>query len=281
MTLPGLDDRQAMLAATWLPDAALMANLSWGLTDSTVLHVASRGEEFILKAGGPHNSHISREITAYETVVPALAARGHAPRMLHGDRSARILVLPHIPGALIDEGPLESDRDTVRQAGDILSTLHGMAKTVDDTIENGLVRAALRWLDKPNRILPRTAAIARSVLEAYEAGPATVVPSHGDYSGRNWIRSDKLVVIDFGRFGYRPARQDFLRLYVRRWHDHPAEREWFFDGYGEAGEAEGYRWWVDVLREAVATTGWAHKVGDRAFEEQGLRFIDVALAELE
>lgn len=276
-----LDSRQQALLAQWAPHAKLAADLSWGLVDSTVFHMAAGEQEIIVKAGGPDNAHIAREITAHETAVPLLAERGWASRLLHADRDARILVTTYIPGTLIDTGPLESDPAILRQAGEILAVLHGSDSMIDPTIEQNLMKAALRWLDRPNGIEPITADRARAVLSAYQPGPVTVVPSHGDYSGRNWLQTRSgIAVIDFGRFGHRPARQDLLRLFFRRWHDHPADREHFLEGYGSGSAIEGHEWWLDVLREAVATAGWAHKVQDRAFEEMGLRFIDIALGEL-
>lgn len=277
-----LDSRQQELLAQWAPHAKLTADLSWGLVDSTVFHMAAGEQEIIVKAGGPDNAHIAREITAHETAVPLLAERGWASRLLHADRDARILVTTYIPGTLIDAGPLESDPAILRQAGEILAVLHGSDSMIDPTIEQNLMKAALRWLDRPNGIEPITADRARAVLSAYQPGPVTVVPSHGDYSGRNWLQTRSgVAVIDFGRFGNRPARQDLLRLFFRRWHDHPVEREHFQEGYGSASAIEGHEWWIDVLREAVATAGWAHKVQDRTFEGLGLRFIEIALTELE
>ncbi|AZN30896.1 aminoglycoside phosphotransferase family protein [Flaviflexus salsibiostraticola] len=278
--LPGLTQRQAELVREWFPRAELIADLSWGLTESTVLQMSTGAQNVVIKAGGHHNSHIAREIRAYETVVHSLAERGAAPTMLRADREQRLLALTHIPGVLVDGGPLESDPVTLRAAGELLGELHGMGSSVDQAIEANLVRAALRWFDRPHRIPAAAAARARRALEDYEPRPAVVVPSHGDYSGRNWIAADQLVVIDFGRFGHRPARQDLLRMHFRRWHDHPEERVAFFSGYGDIADADGHRWWLDVLREAVATAGWAHKVGDEAFEVLGLRFIDVALDEI-
>lgn len=277
-----LDYRQQELLAQWLPHAKLTADLSWGLVDSTVLHMAAGEQEIIVKAGGPDNTHIAREITAHRTAVPLLAERGWAPTLLHADRDARILVTTYIPGTLIDSGPLESDPAILRQAGEILAVLHGSDSKIDPTIERNLMKAALRWLDKPNGIDPIAAERARAVLSDYQPGPVTVVPSHGDYSGRNWLQTRSgTAVIDFGRYGHRRARQDLLRLFFRRWYDHPVEREHFLEGYGNTSAIEGHDWWIDVLREAVATAGWAHKVQDRSFECLGLRFIEIALTELE
>lgn len=277
-----LDSRQQELLAQWVPHAKLTADLSWGLVDSTVLHMTVGEPEIIVKAGGADNAHIAREITAHQTAVPLLTERGWAPKLLHADCHARILVTTYIPGILIDSGPLESDPAVLRQAGEILAVMHGSDSRIDTTIERNLIRAALRWLDKPNGIEPISAERARAVLSAYRPGPVTVVPSHGDYSGRNWLQTRSgVAVIDYGRFGHRPARQDLLRLFFRRWHDYPAERECFLEGYGNTSATEGNEWWIDVLREAVATAGWAHKVQDRTFEDIGLRFIEIALTELE
>lgn len=276
--MTGLDRRQAELVQAWFPGARLVADMSWGLVDSTVLHLATGDEEIVVKAGGPRNAHIARDITAHETVVPRLAARGFAPRLLRADRDARILVHGYVPGDLVDDGPSESDPDVIREAGEILSLLHSLGGYVDESIEAQLISAGLKWLRKPTRIPAAQSALAQDYLAGYKPRPVWVVPSHGDYSGRNWVRTESgIAVIDFGRFGYRPRRQDFLRMFFRRWHDHPAERELFLAGYGEEAEADGVDWWIDVLREAVSTAGWAHKVGDEPFERLGLRYVEIAL----
>ncbi|MGO1621246.1 phosphotransferase family protein [Flaviflexus sp.] len=279
---PVMDREQRDLVDEWLPGAEVVADLSWGLVDSTVVRVRHEDRDLIVKAGGPDNHHIAREINGHRDGIAVLAQRGLAPRLLRASPSHRILVTEYLPGELVDEGEMERDPNVLRQAGAVLGVLHGLKSQTDETLERNLFRKAVKWLDKPHRIPPDDCERVREALEAYETSPVTVVPNHGDYSGRNWILHEgRLAVIDFGRYGYRPAHHDFIRMYFRRWHDHPDEMNAFLEGYGsDLRESLGSTWWKHVLREAVATACWAHKVGDEPFEQTGLRFIGIALAEL-
>ena len=64
-TAPRLSPGQEDAVRTWFPGAEVIADLSWGLTDTVVLHVRHAEGESIIKAGGPGNHHIGREITAH------------------------------------------------------------------------------------------------------------------------------------------------------------------------------------------------------------------------
>lgn len=279
---PHLDQRQRALLGEWIPGADLVEDLSWGLVESAVLHVRSNERDLIVKAGGPNNHHIAREISAHAVITP-LIEEGRAAFLRSADAERRIMVLDYLQGSLVDDGEAETDQEILRQAGHVLGMLHGLGSATDESLERNLYRAALKWLKKPHNIPEPQASLARKYLTEHEPGPVTVVPSHGDYSGRNWLAHEgKLRVIDFGRFGYRPAHHDFLRMFFRRWHDHPGQSTSFFEGYGrQAIDFGDYSWWIEVLREAVATAAWSRAVGDETFELLGLRFVDLALNHLD
>jgi hypothetical protein len=75
---PGLDQSQRAIVDTWFPGATLVADHGWGVVDSVVLqlHVGRGHQDVIVKAGGPSNHHIDRELTAHELFVAPLAADG-------------------------------------------------------------------------------------------------------------------------------------------------------------------------------------------------------------
>src|SRR5699024_4876284 len=125
---------------------------------------------------------------------------------------------------------------------------------------------AQRWLDAEHRIAPATEERLRQALTHHPTGPATVVPTHGDYHPRNWlIDGGRVVVIDFGRAGLRPAETDLARLAVQQFGTDPALEAAFLDGYGaEPRDAAGWRY--VLLTEAIATAVWAHQMGDERFE---------------
>ncbi|WP_342592554.1 phosphotransferase family protein [Paeniglutamicibacter psychrophenolicus] len=144
--------------------------------------------------------------------------------------------------------------------------------------EAGATARALRWLDAPHRIDAAIEREARRRLAEHGAHPVTVVPTHGDWQPRNWLSENgKLRVIDFGRFGFRPAATDMCRLAVQQWDTHPELEASFLEGYGVDPRVAGC-WAVELLREAIGTAAWAHAVGDAPFETQGHRMLKEALA---
>jgi aminoglycoside phosphotransferase len=273
-----LTPAQSALVQAWLPDARLQEDLSWGLTDTAVLDVAAGTGRYVIKAAGPGNSHIGREITAHLTVTAALAAGGDAARMIHFDRGENLLVTEYLQGELVQGTSAETAPDAHRQAGALLRRLHEQSARIDDESEARATRRALAWLDGVHRIETSVAAQLRGILTAYKPGPVTVVPTHGDWHPRNWlIDNGRVKAIDFGRFDQRPAISDFCRLSAQQWRGRPDLKAAFFDGYGHAVAHSGL-WPIFQMREAIGTAAWAHKVGDVPFEEQGHRMIADALA---
>lgn len=271
--------------ATWLrermPDAVLVSDMSWHLMASTVLHV--RGSlggapmDAVVKAGDGTNHHIGREITAHAGWTGDLVSTGHTARLLDADDGARVMLLEYLPGALVEGTDAETDVGTYAQAGALLRRLHAQERRVDAEYEARVNARALQWLDGEHRVDPAVAAQARSILSHDPAPPVEVVPTHGDWQPRNWlIDGDVVKVIDFGRFAFRPAATDLVRLDAQQWRGRPDLEAAFFEAYGDDPRDEA-RSRMDALREAVGTACWAFRVGDEPFEAQGHRMLDAAL----
>lgn len=261
----------------WLPDARLRADLSWNLTDTVVLDITSTRGRFIVKAAGPANTHIAREITAHQGATAYLADHGLAARMIHHDRAANILVTDYLEGALVMGSDAEFDADIHHRAGALLRTFHDRTERCDTDAEVRATAKALAWLDRSHRIDPSTVEELRRILTAYRPRPVTVVLTHGDWSPRNWLVDHPTVkIIDFGRFDHRPALSDFCRLAARHWRTHPDLEHAFFDGYG-TDPRDLELWAIFTLREAIGTAVWAYQVGDEPFENEGHRMIADAL----
>ncbi|MDQ0664076.1 thiamine kinase-like enzyme [Arthrobacter ulcerisalmonis] len=272
-----LSAEQAELVAGWLGAPELVADLSWGLTDTKVLKVRAGGHMKIVKAAGPDNHHLHREITAYTSYTRPLAATGRAPGMLHSSRASNVLVLGYLEGNLVEGTPDELSMEVHHQAGQLLSMLHGQENRVDDRYEAHATAKALSWLDRRHRIDARLEQEARRRLLAYRPLPVRVVPTHGDWHPRNWVsHKGQLKAIDFGRFDFRPAASDFCRLSAQQWQKDPGLESVFLDGYGEDPRAPDL-WRIGLLREAVGTAVWAFLVGDTAFESRGHRMLVQAL----
>lgn len=273
-----LSDAQAALIARWLPRARLRRDMSWNLADTVVLDVDSARGRVVIKAAGPTNHHIGREITAYRGFTDCLARTGHAAQLLHHNQDANLLVIRYLDGTLVEGSDAECMCDTYRQAGRLARVFHDQAKRVDDEWDAAAVAKSLGWLDKPHRIEPKVTARLREILTEYQPQPVVVVPTHGDWQPRNWLVDDgRIKVIDFGRFAWRPAVTDFCRLAAQQFgHNHRLE-DAFFAGYGGDPRIP-HQWRMLAMHEAIGTAAWAYQFGDERFENQGHRMINDALA---
>lgn len=259
----------------------VVADMSWGLVDTVVLHARRGDQDVVIKAAGPQNHHIGREIRAHRQWTSPLVAAGLAPRLIACCPDQTILVTEFLPGRLVEGTPAEHDPQIHEQAGRVLRRLHeqplGAAAAPDARAEVEATRRALAWLDGEHRIPAPAAASARCILEAASPRPMPLVPAHGDFQPRNWlVDGDRMRLIDFGRADLRPAFTDLCRLSVRHWVQDPALETAFFTGYGSDPRTEP-EWSLALLREAAATAAWSHHVGDEAFENEGLRLLDEAL----
>lgn len=274
-----LSPGQAAWVRARLGEVTLVEDMSWGQVDSRVLRVrAAAGAELVVKAAGPDNHHIWREITAHESWTGPLVARGAGASMLAADRTANVLILDYLPGVLVDGGPFELSKRVHEQAGALLAELHGQHVRLDGEYEAVACAKALAWLDRPHRIPPDVEAEVRGRIAAYRPRRVQVVPTHGDWQPRNWLidEEETVRVIDFGRFDLRPASTDLTRLTAQQWRAKPKLEEAFLRGYG-SDPRDPQIWAIDQLREAVGTAVWAHQVGAEDFEDQGHRMIAEAL----
>ena len=273
-----LTQNQAKQLFEWLPDAQLIADLSWGLMDSTVLHIADERGDYVLKASRLDKLHVNREFNAHQSATRPLKEAGRAGELLHADLDTQMLVLGYMPGTLVQDTSAEFDPDTHRQAGELLRLLHDQAGPPDSGYEAAILARSIGWLDGPHRIDPDSEDRARVRLAAIQTQSNRLVPTHGDWHPRNWLIQDGVVsVIDFGRFDYRPAYTDFLRLTQRQWIGRPDLEAAFIVGYGYDPRPPD-RWQDALLIEAIATACWAYMVGDEEFEQQGHRMIAEALS---
>ncbi|MFT3970486.1 MAG: phosphotransferase [Micropruina sp.] len=272
-----LDAAQSAFVERTLGRLQLMDDLSWGLVDTKVLHLQAAGEDFVLKAAGPGNHHIGREIDAYAKYTASLALHERAGELVAADRASNALIVTYQPGALVEGTTAELDPDVHRQAGVALRVLHQQHARFDAAHERLTTERATAWLDREHRIAPSIEARARRILTAYRPSPVVVVPTHGDWQPRNWlIDAGLLRVIDFGRFDFRPASTDLCRLAVQQWKLSPALEDAFLAGYGD-DPRDDQLWRIELLREAIGTAVWAFLVGDTAFEAQGHRMLTEAL----
>lgn len=274
----GLSTAQLEVVERTLGDVTLVADMSWGQVDTRVLRVRRHDTDYVVKAAGPRNHHIGREISAHETATAPLVQRGWCARLVAADRDAHVLISTFVPGDLVEGTPGEHEAGIHRQAGEALRAFHDQAASTDDEWDARMTAQTLARLDQPHRIVQDVEDRARAILQAARPQRTTVVPTHGDWQPRNWVFDGiRMRVIDFGRFDHRPAATDLCRLAVQQWRTEPGLETAFLEGYGR-DPREPEAWRLQLLREAVGTAVWAHQVGDQPFEAQGHRMLDEALA---
>lgn len=174
------------------------------------------------------------EVTAYSEWVHRLADQ--APRLHHTSPALRTLILTWLPGGTCDYTFNPRDH---RRAGRLLGRIHAAAPpvvggvTLGEELEGTLERVVRRY---GNVLTPREIEIAATAVRwAHHVPSLPVVPSHGDYTGNNWVRGpQRMRVIDFALAGWRVAATDFTRLSVGSWWDRPHLRDAFLEGYGQA-----------------------------------------------
>lgn len=272
-----LNEDQAAQIEEWLTDPQIVADLSWGLTDTKVLHLWSGGQQYILKTADAKNHHMQREFVAHARFTRPLVELGVTARARFVDESLRLLVMDYLPGYLCDHSPAELDPEIHVQAGRALRLIHDHFSYNDENYEKKFIRKCLNWLSADHRINPHVVARAGTALSEYRTEASLLVPTHGDWQPRNWIiNGDRLHVIDFGRFDFRPASSDLNRLAVQQWKDAPELESAFFEGYGDDPRDSG-TWPIISLREAIGTAVWAYQVGDTDFEAQGHQMLRDAL----
>ncbi|MBS5748702.1 MAG: aminoglycoside phosphotransferase family protein [Actinotignum schaalii] len=245
------------------PDAVRVRDLSWPERESTVLHLSGPGVSWILKTAGNTAYSVGREARARAWTGP-LEARGTVARLLWYDDAAPLAILDYLPGCDVLGSPWELSPRVHYQAGAALALLHGAGARLDHGFAKGALTrtrariAEIRALAPggalpaafPGEPLPAASpkgippaafdeklAEAEDFLASYQPGSVVVHPTHGDWQARNWLWDEpagQLRVIDFGRFGWRPAAADFLELH-ELWHAHPELDEAAARGYRQAG----------------------------------------------
>lgn len=263
----------------WLGDVEVVADMSWNLGDTKVLHLQAGMKHVVAKTGGEANHHIVRELLAHRRHTGPLIEAGKAAKLLHASGSLRLMILDFQPGELSAGSEYEFDPEFHRQAGAALKLLHSQAQCLDPGYEARLTQKFLLLLEREHRIEPAARRQIEQMLRSYEPQPAVLVPTHGDWQPRNWLADQgELRVIDFGRFEFRPAASDLARLAVQQWRARPDLEAAFIQGYGH-DPREAATWRIMQLREGLGTAIWAHQVGDQDFEAQGLQMLAETLAQ--
>jgi Ser/Thr protein kinase RdoA (MazF antagonist) len=167
------------------------------------------------------------------------------------------------------------ERQVHSDAGTVLRRFHDAERErTDPDATERRIRSYRRWVDRaPGGLL---AADELAFAENYvtllrQLPPIPVVPTHGDWSSRNWlVTGGKVGVIDFEMAEHARWTKDLERLWWAEWHDRPDLRAAFLGGYGRSlTDSESIAFQANCVLAQVTTIVWATQHGDQDFAEHG------------
>lgn len=273
-----LTDAQRSLLDHWLGDWDVVADYSWPLQDTVVLHVRAGRDSFIVKASRTSH-HVDREITAHEEFLGRFA--GWAPRLVRSSVPDRILVTEYLPGELVQGTPAEWRPETYRQAGARLAELLVPGGTSDDYLPHLLERARRSMAAATGLVEGGQLLKLEAMLSRVRPRPVALAFTHGDYQPRNWLSDDgRLRVIDFGRAALRHWTSDLVRLHSQQFVGHEELKRAFFSGLDRHLTSEDSDvFHLERIQQAVGTVVWANGIRDARFEEHGREMIRMLVRE--
>lgn len=256
----------------------MLVEHTWRHDDVTVLEVGHGGETYVVKAAPAGDTHIGREVAAHRSWL--MPWTGRAPRLHAADPGANMLVTTRLPGGFVAGTAAEGDPEVYRQAGELLAAFHAQASVEDETYEQQLDERVLTWLEHDHAIDAETEKRIRAQIGSWDLPPTRLVPTHGDWQPRAWGLHDGVVhVVDLGRFEFRPAIADLVRLSALQLADDEAIDAAFVSGYG-SDPRQSHEWHRDQLRQGASAAVWAHRMGSTEVEAHAHQQIREALAAL-
>jgi hypothetical protein len=261
---------------------------------SVTWHVtAADGTGFYLKRH-EHYRHYATEVLALREWAPKMEPGEwwSAPEVVADDVELGAALLSELPGEPLED--IESTRservEMHRLAGRLAAMVHALdvdpyragperlygREILDLYLEKGepyMDRETLRWIER--------VCGAPGVFDGLG-----IVPTHSDFSPRNWLLQRGGNGLALGLIDWERARpgfwlEDMQRVAQDHWLTAPELRAAFFEGYGRVpGEREERQLKIIVLMNAAGTVSWATEHDDHAFAELGRRTIEQLKVEL-
>lgn len=269
--------QQDALLRDWLGEWQLVADHSWPLQDTTVLHVRNSTGDHMVKASSTSH-HIRRELDAHRQFLNRLAIP--VPQFEHGSARAGILVTRHVPGELVLGTRHEESPDVYTQAGAILRALQVPGAMSRDYVDD-VIADARGALDVARGLMPEDQLTAlRQFLDTMRPLPVRLHFTHGDYQPRNWLHHEgRISVIDFGRASQRSWVSDLVRLQNWQFVGRADLEDAFMGGMERAlTDSDLTVLELETVRASIGTVVWAHRIGDAEFEQHGRDMVTRILA---
>jgi hypothetical protein len=269
-------------AAAHLGDTLRVRFCGWDHAESRVWALETAGARRAFLKVPSQWRKFRQERHAYRAYLPGL--RRWVPNLIAVCEAPAALLLTAKPGTLVQHTPLTSVEEHALycQAGAFLRVLHAQPLTERDPmpLAEALRRRAQAWCERAHGLVDAALvdwvhAQAAEAAKLAHTAALPRVPTHGDFSPRNWLVADgALYVIDFEHAKPDLWLADVLKLWCAVWWERPDLARSFFAGYGRPPTAL-----EETLLErlaalhALSTVVWARAHADAAFEAQGLALL--------
>lgn len=262
-------------------------SVTWRIT-------ARDGQLFYLKRHEESRLYVTERII-YTKWMPKLP-KSHdwqTPEVVGDSAELGAFLLTAVPGEILEEADASIDekRKMYCVAGQLAAEIHrldvdahevGPARTYGRETWGGYFESAIPYLDS------ETLGWIERVLSGNDLFLGlSLVPTHCDYSPRNWLIDRSGGKVTLGLIDWERARagywlEDAQRLVFDYWLKDPELRTAFFEGYGrQPTPTEDRQMDLICLANALGTVPWAIEREDYAFAEFGrtvLRLVKERLA---
>lgn len=261
-------------------------SFTWKLT-------AEDGAGFYLKRH-EHPRHYAAEVLALTEWAPRLVDGDwwSAPVVVARDDALGAVIMTELPGTMFDEIEMAPEEriEVFRLAGRLAAMVHtlevdphkaGKAQTYSGEMIGAFQKFAAPYLEKET-LDWFTHVCGDSEIFA----GLSPLPTHSDYSPRNWVIDRSANGLRLGLIDWERARpgywlEDVFRMVADHWRHEPAMRPAFYQGYGRFPSArEEHQLKQIALVNAVGAVPWAAEHGDADFAEFGRRTISWLRSEL-
>ncbi len=266
---------------------------SFGRRSATWKITVRDGEAFYLKRHEERRL-FETELIVYTKWLPKLLAATelNSPSLVAVSQDLGALLLTEAPGEILEETDASTEDQIAMYcaAGRVASQIHqldvdpheaGPERLYDSLIWERYLAAAVPYLDAGTLRW-----IERTVADDDLFHGLDIVPTHADFSPRNWLIARDGPAVSFGLIDWERARagywpEDAQRLAFDYWLKEPRLREAYFEGYGRMPTlAEERQMNLICLANALGTVSWATEREDFEFAEFGRRTIELLRREL-
>ncbi|MDA0232335.1 MAG: aminoglycoside phosphotransferase family protein [Chloroflexi bacterium] len=228
-------------------------------------------------------SHYHAETVALTQWAPLLegSVRWTCPEVVADSPELGALIITELHGEILPDADagIEDQIEMHRTAGWIASKIHrldvdprlaGNPRLYDRAMIEALLESASPYVDAETLRWAERVATRDGQFDGLP-----VVPTHSDFSPRNWLIHRSNSRVSLGLIDWERARpgfwlEDVQRMVNDHWLPEPMLRDAFFDGYGRkpTDEEEGQLKLI-CLVNALGAVSWATEHGDIGFAEFG------------